>query len=171
MSLLDLLLVFWDYIYFGTCKQKPVYWVRERKVMCLCPISFPAMCLQSRELEEQAPSSPLEFLSFFLFFLFGFPLLPLLDKANFTPLLLLPFPQQHSGWSPESMMFVLMTLCCGRAWWSPQCDPDPFQGTLLCLWGWVCWGPQRWPKLVLKSFFHILWCRVNLLGWLQASSE
>lgn len=38
--------------------------------MSLCHIRFLAMCLQNRQLEEQAPSNPLEYLNFFLFFRF-----------------------------------------------------------------------------------------------------
>lgn len=41
--------------------------------MGLCHIRFLAMCLQKRQLEEQAPSNPLEYVSFFsvLSVLFG----------------------------------------------------------------------------------------------------
>lgn len=106
--------------------------MRERDVMGQCPIRFLAVCPQSIELEEQAPSNSLEFLgSFCLVWVSS----PFSSKTRLILHLFSCSPSSCStywweGWSPEWMMFVLMTLCCGRAWRSPRCDPC--QGTLLC---------------------------------------
>lgn len=166
------------YLYFGIIfilelinKTLSIEYEREESYG---PMSHQVSCrVCAEQTEEQVLSNPLKFVAFFLFVSFGlvfFLSFFFQDKANFTPLLLLPFPQQHSlmGRVKSRVDVCVVGLCCGRACTVTPLWPRP--GTLLYLWDGCAEGPvvmaKASPEVILSQSLMS-----SEFAWVAASKQ
>lgn len=146
--------------------------MRERGKLWACVTSDFLPCVfRADSWRNKHPLIPWNFCLFFLFFLFGLVFSsPFSSRTRLIlPLFCSPSPSSIYWWK-ERVKSRADDVCVDKTvpWQSlpGHLGVTPSRGH-------SCTYEAQWqrPKLLLKSLFCCLWCQVNLLGWLQASSE